>query len=290
MNPLGWALRSIPLGPLQPLKTVTGSPVEGRRILVTGASSGVGEAAAKALAAKGAEVWLVARRLEELRRVAGEIADAGGSVRIATCDLSEGDQIDALVAEVLEEGGIDVLINNAGHSIRRSLTLSFDRFHDVERMIAINYLGPVRLMMGLLPSMIERGDGHVVNVVTWGVQGQAPKFAAYTAAKAALDVFGRIASRELRHHGVTVTNVRLDLVRTPMIAPTGDYDGRPARSPEGAARMLVRACEDRPPEINTLLGTLGAISGLVAPRVSDLTWNAVDRQSSDSAAARKHLT
>ncbi|QWC84071.1 SDR family NAD(P)-dependent oxidoreductase [Nocardioidaceae bacterium] len=286
VNPLGWALRSIPLGPLQPLKNVAGSPVEGQRILVTGASSGVGEATARQLAAKGAEVWLVARRLEELQRVATEIEAAGGSARVSTCDLSDLEQVDALVAEVLEAGGVDVLVNNAGKSIRRSLELSFDRFHDFERMMAINYFGPVRLTMGLLPSMIERGDGHVVNVLTWGVQGLAPKFAAYTAAKAALDAFGRIASRELRHQGVTVTNVRLDLVRTPMIAPTDAFDNRPARSPEGAARMLVRACEDRPPEVNTLLGTLGAISGMVAPRVSDLSWNAVDRQLPDSKAAR----
>ena len=287
MNPLGWALRSIPLGPLQPVKNLGGSPLIGKRVLVTGGSSGIGEATAKALAERGAEVWLVARRLEELRRVAAEIADAGGQARISVCDLSDMTAIDGLIAEVEAAGGVDILVNNAGRSIRRSLTGTFDRFHDFERLMAINFFGPVRLTMGLAPGMIERGDGHVVNVLTWGVQMMAPKFAAYTAAKAALDAFGRIASREWRHQGVTVTNVRMDMVRTPMIAPTDAYADMPARSPEGAARMLVRACEDRPTEVNTVAGTLGGIAGLVAPRLTEIAWNTVARRSDDSAAAKR---
>ena len=208
------------------------SPLAGRTTLVTGASSGIGEATARAVAAKGSTVLLVARRADELERLRAEIAAAGGRAATYPCDLADGEAVDALVKQVLQDhGAVDYLVNNAGRSIRRSLHLSYDRFHDFERTMAINYFAPVRLTMGLLPAMREQRFGHVVNIVTWGVQMKAPKFAAYIASKTALDTWSRIAGRETYGDNVTFTNMRFGLVRTDMVVPTGSD-----RGPAGAQR------------------------------------------------------
>jgi NAD(P)-dependent dehydrogenase (short-subunit alcohol dehydrogenase family) len=195
--------------------------------------------------------------------------------------------VDDLVARVLvEQGAVDYLVNNAGRSIRRSLHLSYDRFHDVERTMAVNFFAPVRLTMGLLPTMRAQGFGHVVNVVTWGVQVKAPKFTAYIASKSALDSWSRSASRETYADGVTFTNMRFGLVRTPMVAPTEAYARLPAATAEQAGARVVRALEDRPVTVNVLAGNLGQVVNVVAPRLSDALFARFDRSSADSAAAR----
>ena len=263
------------------------SPLLGATVMVTGASSGIGEATAHAVARRGAQVLLVARRADELERVRSAILADGGRATAYTVDLTDGDAIDALVAEVLERhGAVDYLVNNAGRSIRRSLELSYDRFHDFERMMAVNFFGPVRLTMGLLPAMRAQRFGHVLNVVTWGNQVKAPKFAAYIAAKSALDVFGRIMGREAYFDNVTCTNMRVALVRTPMIGPTDAYDGRRAESPEQCAERLVRALEDRPITVNGVIGSTAEVLNLVAPRLSDFLAAELSRRMPDSAAAR----
>ena len=263
------------------------SPLLGATVMVTGASSGIGEATAHAVARRGAQVLLVARRADELERVRSAILADGGRATAYTVDLTDGDAIDALVAEVLERhGAVDYLVNNAGRSIRRSLELSYDRFHDFERMMAVNFFGPVRLTMGLLPAMRAQRFGHVLNVVTWGNQVKAPKFAAYIAAKSALDVFGRIMGREAYFDNVTCTNMRVALVRTPMIGPTDAYDGRRAESPEQCAERLVRALEDRPVTVNGVIGSTAEVFNLVAPRLSDFLAAELSRRMPDSAAAR----
>lgn len=284
-------LRRHLVGPLaRAVGTPLNSPLRGRRVLVTGASSGVGEATAKAVAELGASVLCVARRKPELDRVVREIEAEGGVATSYACDLTDPAAVDALVARVGEDhGGVDYLVNNAGRSIRRSLKHSYDRMHDFERTMAVNYLGPVRLTLGLLPGMRERGFGHVVNVVTWGVEVKAPKFSAYIASKSALDTFARIAGRETWRDGVTFTNVRLDLVRTEMIVATDAYDRAPARSPEQAAAMVVRALEDRPLWVSTALGRAGEVANLVAPRLMDAVMSALDSRLPDSAAARAHV-
>jgi NAD(P)-dependent dehydrogenase (short-subunit alcohol dehydrogenase family) len=204
------------------------SPLAGRTTLITGASSGIGEATARAVAAKGSTVLLVARRDDELERLRAEIEEAGGRATAYPCDLADGAAVDALVKRVLQDhGAVDYLVNNAGRSIRRSLHLSYDRFHDFERTMAVNYFAPVRLTMGLLPAMREQRFGHVVNIVTWGVQMKAPKFAAYIASKTALDTWSRIAGRETYGDNVTFTNIRFGLC-----APR--WWCRPARSRTGA--------------------------------------------------------
>lgn len=246
------------------------SPLQGRTILITGASSGIGEATAEAVAERGAIPLLVARRNDLLARVVARIEQAGGQAHAYPCDLTDSDAVDRLLADVLREHEhIDMLVNNAGRSIRRSLAQSYDRAHDFERTMTLNYLAPVRLVLGLLPHMVEHRSGHVVNVVTWGVQIKAPKFAAYIASKTALDTFSRIAGRELYGDGVTFTNVRLPLVRTDMIGPTEAYRKAPALSPEQAAAKVVRALEDRPLTINTTVGNVAEVANLLAPRLTD---------------------
>ncbi|MDN7120164.1 SDR family NAD(P)-dependent oxidoreductase [Nocardioides sp. ChNu-153] len=263
------------------------SPLAGRTVLVTGASSGVGEATARAVAARGATVLLVARRAAELDRVRDAVEAAGGTAYTFVVDLTDGPAVDALVRRVVAEfGPVDHLVNNAGRSIRRSLDLTYDRFHDFERTMAVNYFGPLRLTMGLLPAMRAQKFGHVVNVVTWGVQVKSPKFAAYIASKSALDVFGRIAGRETYRDNVTFTNLRLSLVRTNMVAPTEAYSRVPALTPEQAALKIVRALEERPITVDVLPARLAEIANVVAPRLTDLVFSLADRAFPDSVAAR----
>jgi NAD(P)-dependent dehydrogenase (short-subunit alcohol dehydrogenase family) len=285
LTPRAWVRRR--------LATVVGgpgrlpSPLAGRVVLVTGASSGIGEATARAVGARGATVLLVARRADSLERVAAGIVAAGGAAQPYVCDLTDGAATDALVERVLaEHGHVDMLVNNAGRSIRRSLELSYDRIHDFERTMAINYFAPVRLILGLLPAMRAQRFGHVVNILTWGVQIKAPKFTAYIASKAALDTFSRIAGREAYDDNVTFTNIRLSLVRTDMIVATDAYRRSPARTPEQAAALVVRALEDRPLTISTLAGNVAEVLNLLAPRAMDALSALGSRRYPDSPAAK----
>lgn len=224
--------------------------VAGKRILVTGASSGLGRAAAELLAAEGALVLLVARRAEELGTVSDGIRSTGGSAYPLPCDLTDTGAIDRLTAHVIEEyGGLDVLVNNAGHSIRRSAEDTVERPHDHERLMRLNYHAPVRLTLGLLAAL-RASRGQVVNSSTWGVPGGAmPNFTAYHASKAALAAFARSLAVEERRHGIAVTALHLPLMRTPMIAPTAGYDRRAALEPEHAARWVLHAVRHRPVEL-----------------------------------------
>jgi NAD(P)-dependent dehydrogenase (short-subunit alcohol dehydrogenase family) len=225
-------------------------PIElgGKRILLTGASSGIGEAAAEQLARLGATVVVVARRRELLDALADRIGAAGGDALSIPCDVSDMDAVDALVADVNERlGGIDILINNAGRSIRRPLAESLERWHDVERTMVLNYYAPLRLIRGFAPAMIERGDGHVINVSTWGVLSEAsPLFAVYNASKAALSTVSRVVETEWGHRGVHSTTLYYPLVATPMIAPTKAYQGMPALTSQEAAEWMITAARTRP--------------------------------------------
>jgi NAD(P)-dependent dehydrogenase (short-subunit alcohol dehydrogenase family) len=244
--------------------------VTGRRVVITGASSGIGREAARKVAEAGGIPILVARDAERLAGVRAEIEALGGTAHAYPTDLADGAAVDALVARLLEEHpSIDVLVNNAGRSIRRSVAQAYDRAHDYERTMAINYHGAVRLILGLLPHMRARGRGHVVNVSSIGVQVNPPRFSAYVASKAALDAFTRVVSSETIGDGVTFTTIHMPLVRTPMIAPTKLYDSFPAISPDAAAELICDAIRTRPKHIGTRLGTFGEVAYALAPKAVD---------------------
>ncbi|BBZ26619.1 short-chain dehydrogenase [Mycolicibacterium madagascariense] len=249
----------------------------GKRILVTGASSGIGEAGAYALARAGAHVIVVARRGELLDAVVARVAAEGGVATAYACDLSDLDQVDALVAKVEDRfGGVDVLINNAGRSIRRPLAESLDRWHDVERTMQLNYFSPLRLIRGFGPGMRERRDGHVVNVSTWGVLAESqPLFAAYNASKSALTAVSRVIETEWAVDGVHATTLFYPLVKTPMIAPTRAYDGIPGLSAEEAAEWMTTAVRRRPVRIAPRIAVTAQVLNGVAPAAVDA---AVKRQ------------
>ena len=210
-------------------------------MLITGASSGIGRAAAIKVAAAGGIPLLVARTAEKLEEVREEIERAGGVAHVYTADLSDYDSIDRMVEKALaDHPSIDVLVNNAGRSIRRSVALSYDRIHDYERTIRLNYLGTVKLILALLPHMREQKSGHIVNVSSIGVQTNPPRFSAYVASKSALDAFTRVASSETIGDNVTFTTIHMPLVRTPMIAPTKMYDSFPTISPGRGGRPDLR--------------------------------------------------
>ncbi|ALG07296.1 SDR family oxidoreductase [Kibdelosporangium phytohabitans] len=258
-------------------------PLAGRRILITGASSGIGRATAVAVAARGAQVFLVARRADELEAVREEITAAGGSAWTYPCDLTDSAAVSALVKQVLvEHESVDMLVNNAGRSIRRSVHLSVDRVHDFERTMALNYFAPLRLTLALLPHMRERRFGHVVTVTTMGLQSDTPRFAAYLASKAAIEEFGRVAGRESLADGITFSSVRMPLVRTPMIAKAA-YRTMPAMSPDRAARMVISALVNRQEVVSRPEGVAMELARLVAPRTSRRVANLLYRMMPETA-------
>ncbi len=242
--------------------------LEGKRILITGASSGIGEAAAEQFARLGATVVVAARRAELLDALAARITAAGGKALSIPCDVSDMDAVDALVADVDKRlGGIDILINNAARSIRRPLAESLERWHDVERTMTLNYYSPLRLIRGLAPGMLERGDGHIINVSTWGVLSEAsPLFAVYNASKAALSAVSRVVETEWGHRGVHSTTLYYPLVATPMIAPTKAYEGVPALTSEEAAEWMVTAARTRPVRIAPRMAIAARALDTIGPR------------------------
>jgi short-subunit dehydrogenase len=248
--------------------------VSGRTVMITGASSGIGKAAALEIGEAGGTMLLVARRRGQLQEVADEIEELGGVAYVHTCDLSDTDDIDRMCAEVLEQHqSVDVLVNNAGKSIRRSVDRAYDRFHDYQRTMQLNYFAAVKLILNLLPTMRERGSGHIINISTIGLQMNTPRFSAYVASKAALDAFSRSIGPEIINDGVHITTVYMPLVRTPMIAPTKIYDRFPTLSPKEAGHIIAEAIRKRPKRIATTLGTIGQLTYAVAPGAQDLVVN-----------------
>ena len=215
--------------------------------MVTGASSGIGAATARSIGAAGATVLLVARSEDGLRAVEREIVASGGSASVLPTDLCDPDATQALVESVRRDhGAVDVLVSNAGRSIRRPIQLSYDRIHDFQRTIDVNYLGPVRLVLGLLPSMRERRHGHIINVSSLGVLFSAPRFSAYLGSKSAFDAFLRCVAPEVREDGVAITSIYMPLVRTPMMEPAHVWGWLPSLSAERAAERICKAVVERP--------------------------------------------
>jgi NAD(P)-dependent dehydrogenase (short-subunit alcohol dehydrogenase family) len=261
--------------------------VDGTIVLITGGSSGIGEAAAKKIAEAGGEVVLVARTPENLEKVADDIRSDGGIAHVYPCDLADMDAIAAMADKVLADlGGVDILINNAGRSIRRSLALSYDRIHDYQRTIQLNYLGAVQLILKFIPGMRERGFGHIINVSSVGVQTRAPRFGAYIASKAALDSLCDALQAEVVNDDVKFTTVHMALVRTPMISPTKMYDKFPALTPDQAAGVITDAIVHRPRRASSPFGQFAAVADAVNPAVMDRVRNRAFSMFDDSSAAK----
>ena len=261
--------------------------VRGRVVMVTGASSGIGKSAALKIAAAGGTVLLVARTPEKLEQTKEQIEAEGGVAYIHRADLSDPEDIDRMADEALaQHGHVDILVNNAGRSIRRSIALSYDRPHDFERTIQLNYLGAVRLILKLLPVMRARRSGQIINISSIGVQTNTPRFSAYVASKSALDAFSRSIASEIIDDGVQITTIHMPLVRTPMIAPTKMYDRFPTITPEEAADMICEAIIHKPKRIATPLGTLGQLLYAINPKSIDYILNSAYHLFPDSSAAK----
>jgi NAD(P)-dependent dehydrogenase (short-subunit alcohol dehydrogenase family) len=274
-------------------RTLKGA-VGGKVVLVTGGSSGIGLAAACKFAEAGAVTIICARDAEKLVAAVQEIEDyakARGndkpSVHSYSVDIADAEGCAAFVAALeAEHGGVDFLINNAGRSIRRAIEASYDRFHDYERTMQLNYFGCLRITMGLLPGMVKKRKGHVVNISSIGVLTNAPRFSAYVASKAALDAWTRCASSEFADQGITFTTINMPLVRTPMIAPTKIYNNVPTLAPEEAADLIAQACTSKPVRIATRMGIFGELLHALTPRVAQIVMNTTFRMFPDSAAAK----
>ncbi len=264
-----------------------GGKVKGKVVVITGGSSGIGKAAALKIAQAGATLVICARGADELAQTRAEIQAAGGTCHTYQVDLADLAACDAFVAAVLaDHGRVDILVNNAGRSIRRAIGASFDRFHDFERTMQLNYFGALRLIMGVLPGMSERQHGHIINISSIGVLTNSPRFSAYVASKAALDAFSRCAQAEYSDNGVSFTTINMPLVKTPMIAPTKMYESVPTLSPDEAADIIIEAIVERPVRIATRLGTFAQVFYALAPRVYEIVMNTAFRLFPDSQAAK----
>ncbi|MDD2176760.1 SDR family oxidoreductase [Acidovorax sp. D2M1] len=267
-------------------RTLKGT-VAGKVVLITGGSSGIGLAAAHKFAEAGATTIICGRDQDKLDEACAEGKAKGYSFVAYSADIADMTDCDRFVQLLIDNhGGVDFLINNAGRSIRRAIESSYDRFHDYERTMQLNYFGCLRVTMGFLPGMVERRKGHVVNISSIGVLTNAPRFSAYVASKAALDAWTRCASSEFSDQGITFTTINMPLVRTPMIAPTKIYNNVPTLSPEEAADMIAQACIFKPVRIATRLGITGQLLHALVPRVAQITMNTSFRMFPDSTAAK----
>jgi len=261
--------------------------VAGKVVLITGGSSGIGLAAARRIAEAGAVTIVCGRDQEKLDEARAIVAADGHELITFSVDLASIEDCDRMVKWLIEtHGGVDVLVNNAGRSIRRGIENSYDRFHDFERCMQLNYFGALRTTMGLLPKMVEKRHGQVINISSIGVLTNAPRFSAYVASKSALDAWTRCAASEFADRGVKFTTINMPLVRTPMIAPTKLYNSVPTLSPEEAADLVVQAIVHKPVQIATRLGIFGQVLHAVMPRVAQIVMNTSYRMFPDSDAAK----
>ncbi len=262
-------------------------PLVGKHVIITGASSGIGRASAIAVAERGATVFALARNAEALDDLVAEIRRNGGRAHAFTCDVTDSAAVDHTVEDILGRfGHVDYLVNNAGRSIRRSISASTDRLHDYERVMAVNYFGSVRMVLALLPHWRERRFGHVVNVSSAGVQASTPKYSAYIPTKAALDAFAEVVGTETLSDHITFTNIHMPLVETPMIAPSRRLNPVPPITAEHAAAMVVRALVEKPTRIDTPIGTLADVGMYFTPKLSRRILHQFYLGYPDSAAAR----
>ena len=266
-----------------------------RTAVLTGSSSGIGAEAAVQLGRRGWTVCLLARRADELEVVAERVRAAGGTAHAYPVDLTDDADVALVVERLLAEHRVvDVLVNNAGRSIRRSIRESVDRLHDFERTMAVNYLGAVRLTLGLLPRFLEQGHGHVVFSSTMSTQLPIPLFSAYLGSKAALESFARSLLAEHGHDGITTTVVHFPMVRTEMSGATPIYRAMPMMGATRAGGWLVKAAVDRPTRVTSLGGAVseagmavlpGVLTKVVTPQIRRMDRRLARRVRDDGASA-----
>ncbi len=292
-RPIGSGQRYRPLYPLNAVdRLVNGTrtlekAVRGKTVLITGASSGIGEESARQVAAAGGTVLLVARGRDKLEALQADLDGLGGTSFVHPCDLTDYDAIDAMAEQVLaQHGQVDILVNNAGRSIRRSVELSYDRFHDYERTMQLNYFAPVRLILKFLPGMRERKSGQVINLSSIGVPTRTPRFGAYIASKAALDTLCDALQGEVHDDGVRFTTIYMGLVRTPMIAPTTLYNRFPALTPEDAGAIVADAIIFKPRRLSPPVGSIASFADSISPWLMDQVRNQAYHLFPDSKSAR----
>ena len=292
-RPTGATQRYRPLYPLNLLDRVVNGErtleraVKDKTVLITGASSGIGEASARRIAEAGGNVLLVARGREKLEGLQNDITALGGTAHVYPCDLTDMEAIDAMSEEVIEaHGPVDVLVNNAGRSIRRSVALSYERFHDYERTMQLNYFAPVRLILRFLPGMRERGSGQVINMSSVGVQTRTPRFGAYIASKAALDTLCDALQAEVHDDNIRFSTIYMVLVRTPMIAPTTIYKRFPTLTPEQAAEVVGEAITFRPRRVSPPFGSVASFADAVSPTLMDVVRSQAFQLFPDSTSAK----
>jgi short-subunit dehydrogenase len=261
--------------------------IEGKVVVITGASSGIGHATAIKVGEAGGIAALVARSEDKLDQTKAEIEEMGGTATVHAADLSDLDDCERVVADILDtHGRVDILVNNAGRSIRRAIANQYERFHDFQRTMQINYFGALKLILGFLPGMRERKLGHIINVSSIGAQTNTPRFSSYVASKSALDAFSRCIASEIVEDGVQITTIYMPLVRTPMIAPTKMYDYFPTIAPDEAADLITGAMITRPKKVATRLGTFGEVLYALAPKAVDVILNTGFKLFPESAAAK----
>lgn len=234
--------------------------LQGKTVVITGASSGIGAVAAQQLAAAGARVCLLARREEELLAVRQQIEADGGTAWIYPVDLTDNAALNACAQQLLADHPvIDVLVNNAARSIRRPIVEALDRMHDYERTMQLNYFAAVRLTLALLPRFLDQRSGHVVNISTMSSQIPIPLFSAYLASKTALESFSRSLNAELAHKGISSTVVYFPMVRTPMSSKTAIYKHMRMMDANKAAAWIMEAADKRPARVGSPVGTIGSV-------------------------------
>ncbi|MEO9329732.1 SDR family oxidoreductase [Gordonia aurantiaca] len=269
--------------------------LQGINILITGASSGIGAATARECVARGATVFMLARDVETLSLRRTQIAGTEpvdtrigrGRAYAYPCDITDAGAVTEVVDDILDaHGRIDVVVNNAGVSIRRSARLSLARSRDLRRTMEVNYFGALNVIDAVVDHFRANGGGHVVNVSSIGVGVHAPRFGAYLASKAALETFTDVAASELRSDDITFTTIRMPLTRTPMIEPTSAYENARAMSTDKAAAIVLRAIIERPVLIDTPLGTWARLARFAAPGLNRQARNLGYHITFDPAADR----
>lgn len=253
--------------------------LKGKTVLITGASSGIGEQLAYMLEDVDVHLILVARREEKLLAIKREIEKRAAKVSIFPADLRNNEEMEKLLEFIHKlPDGLDLIVSNAGISIRRSIKDSLSRYHDFTRTMAINYFAPVQLLLSTIP-LLKKNQGQIINVSTVNaLLIPFPFWAAYQASKAAFDTWFRSAAPELNAEGISTTSIYLPLVRTPMILPTAAYREMPAMSPVHVAKIICRSMYTKRKSYTPWWMIFGQLASIIFRGIWDLSAPGIIRK------------